>query len=224
VCTPHELAHTHARALNGWVHPTRRRRYISDANREVVSPRLQPLTADQAEDCDSRCRRANLVCDSSQFPFINDCDALKRLFPCEGGCHYEVGAGCGWWRLAGVRCVIYAACLQVGPDIPNYVPDRANKMYRKCLVTDRAALPSSTALHCAGIQPHALSRTHHPCLLGPRAQALPDRPRSARPCPVSSHDAEALHKFRQTIVRPFYFGSAIGRHGIRHSTLHVNVA
>jgi hypothetical protein len=41
--------------------------------------------------------------------------------------------------------------------VPNYVDDRANKMYRKCLVTDRAAAPLRSAMRM-----HAYA-AHLPC-------------------------------------------------------------
>jgi alpha-1,3-mannosyl-glycoprotein beta-1,2-N-acetylglucosaminyltransferase len=74
---------------------------------------LRATKAPESTSCTATCATANLVCDASQFEYINTCEALQAVFPCEEGCR-----------------------LVVGPDIPNYVYSTQDTQAKMCLITD----------------------------------------------------------------------------------------
>eukprot|EP00913_Durusdinium_trenchii_P013555 g12725.t1 len=66
-----------------------------------------------------------------QLFFLNDCNLLRKHFPCEAGCAH-----------------------QVGKELPVYVPDEFQPTYRQCLLTfispmNCEAKHSSTSRLCA---------------------------------------------------------------------------
>lgn len=96
---------------------------LSDTERLFRNPSLQVVGGNQGQSCNDGCRRAGgLICDATQFDFINTCDELKAAFPCESGCGF-----------------------QVGEDIPNYVSDSRDRNAKMCLVTDE--IPRCQASH-----------------------------------------------------------------------------
>lgn len=61
--------------------------------------------------CDRACSVIQKKCSEEDFDFINNCETLKKFFPC-------------------TDCLI-----QYGSDLPNYVDDKTNEYNGKCLVT-----------------------------------------------------------------------------------------
>jgi hypothetical protein len=55
------------------------------------SPDFATVVAEQGEDCVMACARKNQVCSSPDLPWLNDCNVLKKHFPCEKGCILETG-------------------------------------------------------------------------------------------------------------------------------------
>mmetsp|Transcript_55114 Transcript_55114/g.175314 ORF Transcript_55114/g.175314 Transcript_55114/m.175314 type:complete len:99 (+) Transcript_55114:1324-1620(+) len=96
----------------------------------MPSARLTRIRADRGESCVSACGRGGLRCQADQFWFINKCEILMKLFPCERGCS-----------------------MVLGRDIPNYVMDPALSTHGQCLVTQEqptcAAQHPGTARLCA---------------------------------------------------------------------------
>ena len=95
------------------------------------NPGARVLAGDRGKSCDDRCRREGRRCDARELEFVNSCEALARVFPCEGGCGH-----------------------QIGNEIPAYVPDRAADTFGQCLVTEQrmpqcGATHRSTARVCA---------------------------------------------------------------------------
>ena len=84
------------------------------------APGLLHMAANPGETCNARCQRGKggvrMQCEMTQFAFLNTCEALKRVFPCERGCGH-----------------------QTGPDIPNYVTNPQQPTYQQCLISDGGA-------------------------------------------------------------------------------------
>eukprot|EP00887_Chlorella_sp_A99_P006242 scaffold3.g6242.t1 len=100
---------------------------------------LAPLAARRNESCLDACGAAGMHCSAPDFWFLNTCAALKAAFPCESGCTVEIG-----------------------PDIPAYVPDPGAQLHGYCLVTQKSsrcgARHAGTARLCAcvpGAEPAA---------------------------------------------------------------------
>lgn len=71
--------------------------------------------AEPGESCAGYCQRVGMSCSARELEFINHCEALREVFPCEDGCGH-----------------------QVGQEIPCYVHDGSRDTARQCLVTDDA--------------------------------------------------------------------------------------
>jgi len=86
---------------------------------EQVRPHtgLIPVKAKQGQSCVDACAGSGgRRCELSQFAFLNTCEALKAVFPCEKGCGHQTGG-----------------------DIPNYVPATHQPTYQQCLISDGGA-------------------------------------------------------------------------------------
>jgi len=94
-------------------------------------PQQRAEKAAPGESCAGLCSRLEMRCEVSELEFVNTCEALRRVFPCEDGCGH-----------------------QVGQEIPAYVHDRSRDTALQCLVTDDAIptcetkVPATTRL-CA---------------------------------------------------------------------------
>jgi len=101
-------------------------KHIETREQVRPTPGLLFIPAAQGQSCDARCKqgRSGVVmhCAITQFAFLNTCDALKKVFPCEKGCGH-----------------------QTGPDIPNYVPAPHQPTYQQCLISDGG--PDCAASH-----------------------------------------------------------------------------
>eukprot|EP00658_Telonema_sp_P-2_P072300 TRINITY_DN61459_c0_g1_i1.p1 TRINITY_DN61459_c0_g1~~TRINITY_DN61459_c0_g1_i1.p1 ORF type:complete len:473 (+),score=96.51 TRINITY_DN61459_c0_g1_i1:147-1565(+) len=94
------------------------------------NPQAKTLPAEINESCAQACQRHKMRCEEAELVFMNSCRVLMRHFRCEAGCGH-----------------------QVGPDIPNYVTNRAEPTFQQCLISDGgtkcgAAHPSTQRL-CA---------------------------------------------------------------------------
>ena len=94
----------------------RRCPFLPDRLRVTPRPDLLMLKAARGQSCTSLCEEAGSACAEDQFAFLNDCDVLKRHFPCERGCAYQLGG-----------------------DIPNYVPDLSRDTGGQCLLNHGVA-------------------------------------------------------------------------------------
>jgi alpha-1,3-mannosyl-glycoprotein beta-1,2-N-acetylglucosaminyltransferase len=103
------------RGLRLFLADARMSAWVPDAHREHRRAGLRPVAAKQQVSCVQACAAApgGMVCEASQFDFVNTCEALAAAFPCENGCR-----------------------LVVGPDIPNYVNFPSDFQHQMCLVTD----------------------------------------------------------------------------------------
>jgi len=80
-------------------------------------PSMQAVKAAQGVDCDSTCSKVGKSCDNSQLPFLNTCEALAQVFPCEKGCGHQTGG-----------------------DIPNYVLAPHQPTRFMCLISDGGSM------------------------------------------------------------------------------------
>jgi hypothetical protein len=79
-----------------------------------MPPNIEIIGAGNGESCELACRKhGNQKCAQEAFEFLNDCAALKKIFPCEMGCGHQVGG-----------------------EIPCYVNDAHQPTHQQCLVTD----------------------------------------------------------------------------------------
>lgn len=90
----------------------------------LTQPRILPkleavaITALQGESCTAACRRAKVgECIGSELFWLNSCEAMGKLFPCEAGCGH-----------------------QAGDELPAYVVDDAQPTNQQCLVTSHPAM------------------------------------------------------------------------------------
>jgi len=96
-------------------------------------PQLKVAGANPGESCDDFCVSQGMQCSEPDLEFVNNCNELKKAFPCESGCGH-----------------------QAGKEIPCYVHDKTRDTSEQCLVTDTtvslcsASHPSTTRL-CACI-------------------------------------------------------------------------
>ncbi|CAE7312576.1 GNTI [Symbiodinium natans] len=91
------------RSKLGFLRPEEQLRFSEDY--EVVP-------GSQGRSCVEVCQSRNSKCDSKQIYFLNDCNVLKKHFPCEAGCAH-----------------------QVGKELPVYVPDHVQSTTGQCLLT-----------------------------------------------------------------------------------------
>lgn len=73
---------------------------------------FEVVPGSQGKSCVEVCQSRNAKCDKQQIYFLNDCNLLKKHFPCEAGCAH-----------------------QVGKELPVYVPDPAQSTKGQCLIT-----------------------------------------------------------------------------------------
>ncbi|CAE6940996.1 Mgat1 [Symbiodinium sp. CCMP2456] len=73
---------------------------------------FEVVPGSQGKSCVEVCQARNAKCDKQQIYFLNDCNLLKKHFPCEAGCAH-----------------------QVGKELPVYVPDPAQSTKGQCLIT-----------------------------------------------------------------------------------------
>eukprot|EP00736_Rhodelphis_marinus_P008798 Rmarinus@m.24180 len=78
-----------------------------------IDPALEFVAGSQGQSCRSTCVAAGKRCSEPDFDFGNRCDVLMSHFPCEKGCGTEMGR-----------------------DIPNYVSDKLNENFQRCLTTE----------------------------------------------------------------------------------------
>lgn len=86
---------------------------LPDSERRFPRKPHWTFKAGRAESCDGLCQRHGLLCDPAELEYVNNCEALKKVFPCENGCGH-----------------------QVGQEIPAYVHEPGRDTYQQCLVTD----------------------------------------------------------------------------------------
>lgn len=82
---------------------------------------LEVIKALPGESCENACGKLMKRCLPRELEFLNNCETMKRYFPCEAGCGH-----------------------QVGQEIPCYVHDKTRDTAGQCLVTDEA-VPSCDA-------------------------------------------------------------------------------
>jgi len=85
---------------------------LTEAERVSPHPKLQSVAAKQNQSCDDACANKGQRCDDNQMHFVNNCNEMLKMFPCEQGCSH-----------------------QVGKDLPAYVASRAEVGFQQCLVT-----------------------------------------------------------------------------------------
>ena len=118
--------------------------FLREDERILPNPAVELVGANAGEDCMDACARAAIElnmrgksgkgksgskraplagspavnvwqCEGRHFQFINNCEALARVFECEAGCGHQIGL-----------------------EIPCYVSAMGEDSYQQCLVTDGA--------------------------------------------------------------------------------------
>lgn len=89
--------------------------YLHPPHLSLPSPGYTEVKARRSQSCTDACAGRQMRCDGPQMPFVNTCEAMRRHFPCEGGCGHQVGL-----------------------ELPCYVPDEKQATYRQCLTSDDA--------------------------------------------------------------------------------------
>ena len=87
--------------------------HLPDTLRVDAPANMRTIKAERDQSCDDACGNAGGTCDVKSFEFINSCEVLAKHFACERGCK-----------------------LEVGPDVPNYVPDSKDWNYQRCLISN----------------------------------------------------------------------------------------
>ncbi|CAK9001972.1 unnamed protein product [Durusdinium trenchii] len=107
------------------------RGYLHREDQLRLDPGYEVVAGARGLSCDEVCKLRGSSCDKMQLFFLNDCNLLRKHFPCEAGCAH-----------------------QVGKELPVYVPDEFQPTYRQCLLTfispmNCEAKHSSTSRLCA---------------------------------------------------------------------------
>jgi len=86
--------------------------YLRASERIMRNPNMKPVVGKPDTTCTETCTEKGLQCRLDQMPFLNDCDELRKVFPCEQGCAH-----------------------QVGKELPVYVSASIESTFQQCLVT-----------------------------------------------------------------------------------------
>jgi len=89
---------------------------------------MVPTAGGGGQSCDDVCKTKGMTCNVEQLEFVNSCNGLLKVFPCENGCAH-----------------------QVGKELPVYVHGSKEASHKQCLVT------FISKLTCAG-KHHATTR------------------------------------------------------------------
>lgn len=98
--------------------------FLGAEDRVTADAAATLIGAEAGESCDGACARQGKACSPEQLFYVNTCEALARVFPCEAGCGHETGK-----------------------EIPCYVADDSQVTRRQCLTTTDPALECSASHH-----------------------------------------------------------------------------
>lgn len=113
--------HQQSQAVIALVDRRRAEGVLPDSEQWKPHPERVVSKAQPGQSCDNLCAAEKKHCDPAELEFVNNCEEMKKAFPCEDGCGH-----------------------QVGQEIPAYVHDKTRDTALQCLVTDDA-IPSCAA-------------------------------------------------------------------------------